>query len=127
MGVASDLERVGGAGDRGVDLCGKDEFGRPFIVQCKRFFGHKVTPIDTRSFRGARQSHGADLAWFVTTSSYTAQAAQEVANLRQQGFMVLIDGVTLIALIRDHWEALPAQWQWRLTECMAESDRHITE
>lgn len=123
MGVACDLERVGGAGDRGVDLRGKDRFGRPFIVQCKRFFGHKVTPLDTRSFWGAKQSHGADEAWFVTTSSFTAQAVREVADLRHRGQMILVDGATLISSIQDHWDTLPAQWQWRLTECMAESDR----
>ncbi|MEO9029377.1 MAG: restriction endonuclease [Ktedonobacteraceae bacterium] len=122
-GVAFDLERVGGAGDRGVDLRGKDHFDRPFIVQCKRYFGHKVTPKETREFRGARQSHGADVAWFVTTSSFTRQAEQEVGDLHHRGLLVLVDGVKLVALIRDHWDALPTRWQWRLTECMTVRDR----
>lgn len=39
MGVAYDLERVGGARDRGIDLRGKNQFGQLLIVQCKRFFG----------------------------------------------------------------------------------------
>ena len=121
-GVAFDLERVGGAGDRGVDLRGKDRFNRPFIVQCKHYFGHKVTPTETRDFRGARQSHGADEAWFVTTSSFTRQAEQEVEDLRHLGRIVLVDGVKLVELIREHWDALPHRWQWRLTECMIASD-----
>lgn len=126
MGVASKLECVGGARDGGIDLRGKDRFNRLFIVQCKRLFGRnskKVVPEQTRSFRGAMQRWGAGEAWFVTTSSFTDQAADEVSDLTTIRQMVLVDGHKLIDFIREYWEALPAQWQWRLTECMVESDR----
>lgn len=126
MGVASALECVGGARDGGIDLRGKDRFNRLFIVQCKRLFGYKggkVTPEQTRSFRGAMQRWGAGEAWFVTTSSFTKQAADEVSDLTHLCRMVLVDGQKLIIFIREHWDALPAQWQWRLTECMVERDR----
>ncbi len=59
----------------------------------------------------------------MTTSSFTRQAEQEVASLYSQGQMVLVDGVKLVAFIREYWDVLPAQWQWRLTECMVERDR----
>jgi restriction endonuclease Mrr len=125
MGVATELECVGGAGDGGIDLRGKDRFTRLFIVQCKRLFGRKskVTPEQTRSFRGAMQRWGASEAWFVTTSSFTTQAAEEVHDLTGVCRMVLVDGQKLITFIQEHWDALPAQWQWRLTECMVERDR----
>lgn len=126
MGAASELECVGGARDGGIDLRGKDRFNRLFIVQCKRLFGRKsgkVTPEQTRSFRGAMQRWQAGEAWFVTTSSFTQQAADEVSDLTGLSRMVLVDGQQLVAFIHEQWDALPAQWQWRLTECMVERDR----
>jgi restriction endonuclease Mrr len=129
MGVATELKCVGGAGDGGIDLRGKDRFNRLFIVQCKRLFGRKggkVTPEQTRGFRGAMQRWGAGEAWFVTTSSFTTQAAAEVHDLTGVCRMVLIDGQKLITFIQEHWDALPAQWQWRLTECMVERDHQHT-
>lgn len=117
MGVAFDLERVGGARDRGVDLRGRDEFKQPFIVQCKRYFGRKVTPEKTREFQATRQNHRAREAWFVTTSTFTDQARQEVYELSSAGLMVLVDGPMLMTFIHDYWDALPHRWQWRLTEC----------
>lgn len=125
MGVARELECVGGARDGGIDLRGKDRFNRLFIVQCKRLFGRKggkVTPEQTRSFRGAMSRRGAGEAWFVTTSSFTAQAADEVSDLTSICRMVLVDGQRLITFIHEQWDALPASWQWRLTECMLKSD-----
>lgn len=126
MGAASELECVGGARDGGIDLRGKDRFNRLFIVQCKRLFGRKggkVTPEQTRSFRGAMQRWRAGEAWFVTTSSFTQQAADEVRDLASLNQMVLVDGPLLVTFIREQWDALPAQWQWRLTECMVKRDR----
>jgi len=125
MGVATELECVGGARDGGIDLRGKDRFNRLFIVQCKRLFGRnggKVTPEQTRSFRGAMSRRGAWEAWFVTTSSFTPQAADEVSDLTGLCRMVLVDGQRLIVFIHEQWDALPARWQWRLTECVLKSD-----
>lgn len=115
MGVAFDLEKVGGARDRGIDLRGKDRFNCLFIVQCKLYFGHKITPEKTREFRGTMGLHGASEGWFVTTSSFTAQAEAEVRDLSYKGRIVLVNGQTLIEHIHTCWEALPAQWQQRLT------------
>jgi restriction endonuclease Mrr len=131
MGVASELTCVGGARDGGIDLRGKDRFNRLFIVQCKRLFGRKggkVTPEQTRSFRGAMNRWRAGEAWFVTTSSFTEQAADEVSDLTGISSMVLVDGQQLITCIHEQWHALPAEWQWRLTECMVKRDRqHVAE
>jgi hypothetical protein len=126
MGVAWELECVGGAGDGGIDLRGKDRFNRLFIVQCKRLFGRKggkVTAEQARGFRGAMNRSRAGEAWFVTTSSFTQQAADEVSDLTSISTMVLVDGQRLITFLHEQWDALPAQWRWRLTECMLERDR----
>lgn len=123
MGVASDLERVGGAGDRGIDLRGKNRYGLLLIVQCKRYFGGKIPPRQTREFGGTMGLHGAREAWFVTTSFFTDQAKTDVQHLTLPGHMVLVDGDLLITFIREHWDALSHRWQWRLTECMVVSDR----
>jgi len=123
IGVAYDLKRVGGAGDRGIDLRGKDADGLPFVVQCKHFNGHAVTPEQARGFGWAMASSGAYKAWFVTTSTFSSQARDEVVPLTSTGRMVLVDGKLLITFIREHWDALPARWQWRLTGCMVQRDR----
>lgn len=121
IGVASELKRVGGAGDRGIDLRGKDASGLPFVVQCKHYFDHAVTPQETRGF-GYAMTQQAYKGWYVTTSTFSKQAKDELAPLIAQGRMVLVDGTLLLSFIRDHWDALPARWQWRLTECMVKSD-----
>lgn len=123
MGVASELERVGGAGDRGIDLLGKNRFGLPFVAQCKHYFGHPVVPKETRDFGWAMSLHGSRDAWFVTTSTFTSQARHDVLKLTSPGHMVLVDGNLLISFIREHWDALPHRWQWRLTQCMVQRDR----
>lgn len=123
MGVASEIEVVGGSGDGGIDLRGKNRFRQLFVAQCKRYFGHPVTPKETREFGGTMNGKGAGEGWFVTTSIFTAQAKKDVRKWTSPGLMVLVDGPLLISSIRDHWHALPDHCQWQLTACMAENDR----
>lgn len=116
-GVAFDLKRIGGAGDQGADLIGKDRFSRTFIVQCKRYFGHPVRSSEMRDFLGARSTvYQADEAWFVTTSSFTRDAKAAAARLSHLGLVVLIDGEKLVELIRVCWGKLPSRWQQRLIQ-----------
>jgi hypothetical protein len=122
MGVASEVEVVGGSGDGGIDLRGKNRFRQLFVAQCKHYFGHPVTPKETREFGGTMNGKGAGEGWFVTTSTFTEQAKKDVIKWTSPGLMVLINGDKLISFIRDHWDALPARWQWRLTECMVNND-----
>ena len=127
MGVLFEWERVGGGGDRGIDLRGKNQHNLPLVVQCKRFFGHKVTPDKTRDFGWALGLHGADEAWFVTTALFTKQARADVEKLTFRGHMKLVDGDLLVKYIHMYWHALPAEWQWKFTECMAARDRQRAE
>lgn len=117
MGVLSEWERVGGSGDHGIDLRGKNRHGLLIVVQCKHFFSGKVTPRQTREFGWALGQHNADEAWFVTTASFTEQARADVEKLTYSGHMTLIDGEKLLEYLWEHWHALPNKWQWRLTEC----------
>jgi hypothetical protein len=123
MGEFFDWERVGGSGDHGIDLRGKNRHGRPMIVQCKHIFSGKVAPDKTRDFGWALGLHSADDAWFVTTAPFTSQARADVGKLTYLGRMKLVDGEKLMEYLWRHWDALPDKWQWRLTECAAESDR----
>lgn len=69
------LRRVGGTGDLGVDLAGRDPDGRVVIVQCKRYgLGNRVGSPAIQSFLGMIVHHGAERGIFVTTSDYTAPA-----------------------------------------------------
>lgn len=112
-GQYTDVQRVGGTGDQGADLLARDRFGRPFIVQCKRYHaGHKVSASEMRDFLGAKNIHHADEAMFVTTSTFTDQARAARSQFHQQVF--LLEGKDLLLLVQEYWTALPAHWQQRL-------------
>jgi hypothetical protein len=123
MGVASEVEVVGGAGDGGIDVRGKNRFHQLFVAQCKRYFNHSVAPKETREFAGAMSSHESHDGWFITTSTFSPQAEYDVKKWTSAGLMVLVDGALLLSFIHDHWDALPARWRWRLTQCMVKRDR----
>ena len=86
-----DLERVGGSGDRGVDLVGTDADGWKVVVQCKRYGpDNKVGSPAVQSFMGTMFNQEAEQGIFVTTSTYTRQARDLVASSRTR--VLLIDG-----------------------------------
>lgn len=111
-GQYSDVRRIGGAGDQGADLVARDRFGRPFIVQCKRYAGHNVGAREMRDFLGARGIYGADECMFVTTSKFTDAARASMAHVRASVF--LLDGTHLVQLVRENWEKLPNRWRQSL-------------
>jgi restriction endonuclease len=114
-GQYSAMRRVGGAGDRGADLLARDRFGRPFIVQCKRYHpGHKVSAGEVRNFLGAKGIYGADECLFVTTSTFTEAARNNLAQFRQSVF--LMDGTSLVQLAEKYWDTLSTRWQRPLLE-----------
>jgi hypothetical protein len=121
-GQWSDVRRVGGAGDRGADLLARDRFGRPFIVQCKRYHtGHKVNAGEIRDFLGARDIYGADEGLFVTTSTFTEAARANVGPFKHTVF--LWNGEKLQQLIQAYWEALPARWKERAGDSAFRSEQ----
>ncbi len=86
-----DLDRVGGAGDRGVDLVGTDPEGWKVVVQCKRYGpDNKVGSPAVQSFMGTVFNQEAEQGIFVTTSTYTRQARELAASSRAD--IRLIDG-----------------------------------
>ena len=86
-----DLRRVGGAGDRGVDLVGTDADGWKVVVQCKRYGpDNKVGSPAVQSFMGTIFNQDAEAGIFVTTSTFTRQARDLVASSRAD--VLLIDG-----------------------------------
>ncbi len=91
-----DVRRVGGAGDLAADIWCRDAEGRSVVVQCKRY-GAAVnigSPV-MQSFIGmAMIHHRANRGIFVTTSHFTAAAA----DLGRQHGVTLIDGKELVRL-----------------------------
>nr|WP_255479595.1 restriction endonuclease [Quadrisphaera sp. RL12-1S] len=78
---------VGGANDRGADVIATRN-GHKMVVQCKRYFGHKVTSREMQQFVGmCYDEHRATIAVFVTTSSFTKEA-RAIATSRR---VVLIE------------------------------------
>ncbi|MEU0335410.1 restriction endonuclease [Streptomyces sp. NPDC006193] len=74
----SGVEVVGGAGDLGADVLAVAPDGRRVVIQCKRYgAGHRVGSQDLQRFGGTCYTvHEADVAVLVTTSDFTAPAAE---------------------------------------------------
>jgi len=92
-----DIHRVGGSGDLGVDLIGRDPDGLAVIVQCKRYGrDNRVGSPAIQSFIGMAVHHRAEHGIVVTTSSYTLPATRLAADAPLP--ITLIDGVALVRL-----------------------------
>lgn len=86
------VERVGGRGDRGVDIRCRHPRGGTLIVQCKRHApGIRVGSPDVQALIGMVAVHRADGGLLVTTSSFSAPA-RELAREHGVG---LLDGETI--------------------------------
>ena len=96
----SDLQRVGGAGDGGIDgVISLDRLGLEKVyIQAKRWQGSVGRP-ELQAFYGALAGHKARKGVFIVTSTYTAQAIDFAKSVEG---MVLIDGQRLASLMVDH-------------------------
>lgn len=96
----SDLQRVGGSGDGGIDgIISLDRLGfEKVYVQAKRWQASVGSP-ELQAFYGALAGQRARKGVFITTSSFTAQA---VAFAKSVEGIVLIDGNRLADLMIDH-------------------------
>jgi restriction system protein len=72
----------GGHGDRGIDVSGLTPDGRRLVVQCKRFAPYlNITSPDMQKFVGAAKVlHSAEVALFVATCPFTAEALSIAAE-----------------------------------------------
>jgi restriction system protein len=97
----SDLQRVGGSGDGGIDgIISLDRLGLEKVyVQAKRWKNAVGSP-EIQGFMGALQLQSASKGVFITTSTFTKDAKQAAAKAR--GSIVLINGEQLSALMMDH-------------------------
>lgn len=96
----SDLQRVGGTGDGGVDgVISLDRLGLEKVyVQAKRWQGSVGRP-EIQAFYGALAGQKARKGVFITTSSYTQQALEFARSVEG---IVLVDGMRLAELMIDH-------------------------
>lgn len=95
-----DLQRVGGSGDGGIDgIISLDRLGREKVyVQAKRWQNSVGRP-ELQAFYGALAGHKARKGVFITTSSFTAQAADFARSVEG---IVLVDGARLASLMIQH-------------------------
>jgi restriction system protein len=93
----SDLQRVGGSGDGGIDgVIALDRLGLEKVyVQAKRWQSNVGRP-ELQAFFGALAGQKAKKGVFITTSAYTAQAEQFAKSVEG---IVLIDGIRLASLM----------------------------
>lgn len=96
----ADLQRVGGAGDGGIDgVISLDKLGLEKVyVQAKRWQGTVGRP-EVQGFYGALAGQRANKGVFITTSGYTAQAIDFARSVER---VVLVDGQRLVELMMDH-------------------------
>jgi restriction system protein len=97
----TDLQRVGGSGDGGIDgIISLDKLGLEKVyVQAKRWKNTVGSP-DIQGFMGALQLQGAAKGVFITTSAFTRDAKESATRAR--GSIVLVDGALLTNLMIDH-------------------------
>ena len=98
----TDLQKVGGSGDAGIDgIISLDRLGLEKVyVQAKRWKESvTVGRPDLQAFYGALAGQKAKKGIFITTSTYTAQA---VAFAKSVEGMVLVDGPKLAELMIDY-------------------------
>ncbi|KYF50832.1 restriction endonuclease [Sorangium cellulosum] len=96
----ADLQRVGGAGDGGIDgVISLDKLGLEKVyVQAKRW-QQTVGRPEVQAFYGALAGQRANKGVFITTSSFTAQATEFARSVER---VVLVDGGRLAELMIDH-------------------------
>lgn len=96
----ADLQRVGGSGDGGIDgVISLDKLGLEKVyVQAKRW-QHSVGRPEVQAFYGALAGQRANKGVFITTSGFTAQAAEFARSVER---VVLVDGARLAELMIDH-------------------------
>jgi restriction system protein len=96
-----DLERVGRAGDGGIDgVISLDKLGLERVcVQAKRWQGSVGRP-EIQGFYGALAGRRARKGVFITTSSFTREARDFASQMADS--IVLIDGARLTTLMIEH-------------------------
>ncbi len=93
-----DLQRVGHAGDGGIDgIISLDKLGfEKVYVQAKRWQGSVGRP-DVQAFYGALAGRHARKGVFITTSTFTREAREFATHVAES--IVLIDGTRLASLM----------------------------
>jgi restriction system protein len=96
----TDLQRVGGSGDGGIDgVISLDKLGLEMVyVQAKRWQTVVGRP-EIQAFYGALAGQRANKGVFITTSAYTAQAVEFARSVER---IVLVDGRRLSELMIEH-------------------------
>ncbi len=94
---------VGRSGDGGIDgIIKEDRLGLDSIfIQAKRWTDKCVGRPDVQQFAGALAGQGASKGIFITTSTFSKEAASYADGLRSHK-IVLIDGDELAELMIDH-------------------------
>jgi restriction system protein len=96
----SDLQRVGGVSDGGIDgVISLDKLGLEKVyVQAKRWQNVVGRP-EIQAFYGALAGQRANKGVFITTSNYTSQAVDFAKSVER---IVLVDGTRLAELMIDY-------------------------
>lgn len=93
------------SGDKGIDITAKKVYGLTeidHVFQVKRW-RHSIQAKQIREFFGAMaQKKEADIGTFITLSEFSLGAKEAVKELRSQAIITLIDGKTLINLLKEH-------------------------
>ncbi|MDH4129588.1 MAG: restriction endonuclease [Spirochaetota bacterium] len=97
-------EVLGKSGDEGIDgIIKEDRLGLDVIyVQAKRWSDKTITSSDIDQFVGALTKKGALKGVFITTSSFTRNAIDNIKENKGLQKVILIDGKKLVELMFEH-------------------------
>lgn len=95
------------SGDRGVDAILLNQYGQKVIVQSKLYRDASITGPDLRGFLGAIRQHDVVYGYFVTTSTFTAEA---LIVVRDTHHIRTIDGGKLDRLLKTRAREIALAW-----------------
>jgi len=90
------VERTKKGSDKGVDLVVSDRNKERWAIQLKHFSTSSVGRPDVQKLVGAKREYGCTLAWFITTSRFSAPAL-EYADTNH---VLMWDGTKVTRLLR---------------------------
>ena len=102
MNEYDNIETTPASNDRGIDIIAErlDEFSKEterVVIQVKNYTSIKINNKEIRDLRGSGGYN--DRCWYITTSTFTAQAKEEAAKAENKKAVKLTNGLELAYML----------------------------
>jgi hypothetical protein len=116
-GVYAEVRKIGGRGDRGIDILLVDQEGEPILVQVKRRQSGKIETVDSvRALNGVLLREGIPRGMIITTAGRFTKPAVNETNVHREGlfarYRVDLHSLDYVEnLLRTTYQNEPAPWR----------------